>query len=71
MLGCWVIDFADLNRIPLFLTFGFFLSDGLNREFLEGWYISTSVFPLLTSVKESMLVFKMQRKLPVQVIPAF
>lgn len=33
MLDCGLIDFLDLSVIPLFLTFGFFLSDGLNREF--------------------------------------
>lgn len=65
-----MIDFADLSPISLFLTFGFFFSDGSNREFFfKSW--SVSVFPLPSSIKQSMLVFKRQRKLPMQVILAF
>ena len=28
---------------------------GLNKEFLKGWYISASIFPLRTSVKQNVI----------------
>ena len=39
------------------------------ENILKSW--SISVFPFLSSIKQSVLVFKRQRKLPMQVIPTF
>lgn len=43
MMDYGVMDFAILNPILLFLTFGFFLSDVSDRELLKDWCISASV----------------------------